>query len=188
MPRLFFILLAQAIPSTSKSTEEAKTLCDALPEYAGPIKGVCNHIVTNNPEIVWIVSGLIFLTIIVAAVAKLTGDLDKIIGFVRKYVGPTQRETPEAQQPRLRLQLIVILQTSVAKRLRFSLHQLVKIDLEREEQRQRVGQSSLPLVAEDPAPEPSLERPLNRELDPFRSDQPPEPIDPAQPTLVLCQG
>ena len=86
---------------------------------------------------------------------------------------------------RVRQQLIEVLQTRVEIRLKNSLHNLVKVDLNREEQRRQVGQSpQLSLVEEDPVSELMDEPLVNRE---WRSlgQQQTEVIPPAQPTLEL---
>ncbi|MEM9213676.1 MAG: hypothetical protein AAGD25_04955 [Cyanobacteria bacterium P01_F01_bin.150] len=88
-----------------------------------------------NSIIDWIVAGFTITAIVTATIAVWTGNLGKIIDFVHKYIAPAKSEITDEQRQRLRKQLIEVQQSIVAKRLRTSLHELVRIDLEREEQR-----------------------------------------------------
>ncbi|MGF1459429.1 MAG: NACHT domain-containing protein, partial [Leptolyngbyaceae cyanobacterium] len=92
----------------------------------------------SNPLVGWGMAIFAVVAVAVAAVAKLTGNLDNIIGFVGKY-RPKKRELTEADRDRLRRDLIDVVLGQVVKRLEDSLHHKIRLDLKRQEERQRVG-------------------------------------------------
>ena len=107
---------------------------------------------SQNPVIGWSIAGFTVLALATAAISNWTGNLDKIVEFIRKYFTPGKAYLPDEQLAKLRSQLLQIMQASVSQRLADSLHNLVRIDLHREEQRQRVGRPTLALVEEDRKP------------------------------------
>ena len=83
---------------------------------------------------------------------------------------PFQRSQPSTDQLKdIRRQLLKIVKKEVNRRLATSLHNLVKLDLYMEDQRQKVGNPKLELVPEDN--EPSFQS-VNRVLHP-KGDKPP---------------
>ncbi|MEL6320699.1 MAG: NACHT domain-containing protein, partial [Cyanobacteria bacterium J06626_14] len=97
----------------------------------------------NMPVVGWFIAAFTILVIATTAVATVTGNLDKIFGFFNAY-RPKKREFSEADYQRLRQQLIDVMLPQVVKRLEDSLHHKIRLDLKREEQRQRVGRRDLP--------------------------------------------
>lgn len=120
---------------------------------------------------------------VTAAVAAWTGNLDKIFGFVQKYLLPRKAEITEEQQQKLRGQLIEVVLKQVVKRLEDSLHHKIRMDLRREEQRQRVGRRDLPLVQVQDSPGNFIRRLYN----PFRSSTPPKEVSAEKSTLELFE-
>ncbi|WP_377965097.1 NACHT domain-containing protein [Almyronema epifaneia] len=92
----------------------------------------------------------------------------------------------------IRTKLLYRLQREVKTRLENSLHELVKIDLQMEDQRQRVGQPKLPLIAEDPEPPPQpqpFRSLMNRVLRRFKAPDPsPQTIAPTQRILSVFES
>lgn len=124
-------LLMQAgtalLPKTANQTNQ-------WPEWLNQIPGI---------DQVLVVFAVIAMAI--AAVAKLTGNLDKIFSFVAKYWSRTPTELSERQLRARRKDLLRQMETKVAKRLKDTLHNLpmhkpVRVDLERDEQPHQVGE------------------------------------------------
>ena len=86
------------------------------------------------------------VSVVLAAIAKVIDNLDKILSFKAKYLSRHEAEIPEPQLEYLRQQLLKQMKAEVAERLDNSLHNLVRIDLQKEEQRHQVGRPQLPLV------------------------------------------
>ncbi|NER85198.1 MAG: NACHT domain-containing protein, partial [Leptolyngbya sp. SIO1D8] len=90
----------------------------------------------------------------------------------------------EAQ--RIRIKLLRRLKNDINLRLKNSLHNLVKIDLQMEEQRQRVGQTSqLELIPEDTLE--SGHSPVNRVLQPLGAQETLETLEPAQRLFTVLE-
>ncbi|NER83174.1 MAG: hypothetical protein F6K42_27200, partial [Leptolyngbya sp. SIO1D8] len=90
----------------------------------------------------------------------------------------------EAQQ--IRIKLLRRLKNDINLRLETSLHKLVKIDLQMEEQRQRVGQHpQLELVPEDSLE--SAHSPVNRVFRPLGVPEASETLEPAQRLLTVLE-
>ena len=119
----------------------------------------------SNNIFAWVFWVFVVLAIGTAAVAKLTGNLQKIIDFVKGNLLRKPVEVSESQSNRLRKQLLTRLQSDTAIRRKNSLHNLIKIDLKMEEQRHRVGGNKLELAPIEP--EPKNDNPLNRILQIF---------------------
>lgn len=126
----------------------------------------------SNPMTGWGIAIFAVVAMIAAAVAKLTGNLDKIIGFVDKY-RPKKRELTAADLERLRRDLIDVVLGQVVKRLKDSLHHKIRLDLKRQEERQRVGQRDLPNVETDDSSAPVI----RREINPFATPSAPMPVE-----------
>ncbi|MGP1385865.1 MAG: NACHT domain-containing protein [Thainema sp.] len=126
---LWFWLLAQAASGNAPPSKQEQML-----EW-----------LSGNPTIGWGIAIFAVLAMAVAAVAKLTGNLDNIIGFLDKY-RPKKREITEEERQKLRRQLIDVVLRQVVKRLEDSLHHKIRMDLRYQEERQRVGRKDLPPV------------------------------------------
>lgn len=137
----------------------------------------------NNPMIGWGIAGFAVLAMATAAIAKWTGNLDKIIVFVQKYLSQKKPEITEAQRLKARQDLIEILLKQVVKRLEDSLHHKIRIDLRREEQLQRVGQGNLESVQEKEISENFLKRTFKQ----LKSSTPTEPVHPNKSTQELFE-
>ena len=110
------------------------------------------------PTWLWVV-----LSLSVVAFLVLIDIGDKLSGI---FGSPFQRSQPSTDQlERTRQQLLGIVKKEVNRRLATSLHELVKLDLYMEDQRQRVGSPQYKLVPEDPPKdlEPSFQA-VNRVL------------------------
>ena len=140
----------------------------------------------NNPITGWGMAIFAVVAMATAAITAWTGNLSKLIDFWRKYLPAKPKITDEDYQ-RLRQKLIGFQQTAVATRLEDSLHNQIRIDLERQEQRQRVGRAQATLVPEDPAPKRSFTNLLNRRWKLLNRSQSTEPLAPTQPTLDLFE-
>ena len=138
------------------------------------------------PGMGWALAVFVVATMVIAAIAKLTGNLDKIFSFFSKYSAKAKTELTEQELSILRRQLLKQMTTDVAGRLRASLHNLVRVDLEQEEQQYRVGQSKLPLVAaENKKNLPPFKDFMRRGLSVFKRNQDINPIAPAEETYNI---
>ena len=122
------------------------------------------------------------LAVAVAAVAKLTGNLDKIIEFFGKY-RPKRKEISEEQIQKLRQQLVDVILRQVVTRLEDSLHHKVRMDLRRQEEFQRVGRKDLPPVETSG----SSDVHIHREFNPFDSITFPKPVEQNVTTASLLE-
>jgi NACHT domain len=146
-------LLAQSRPDSVAESDKAALILRFL---------------IQNSIVGWIIGGFSVLTLTIAAITTLTGNLDKILEFFRKYFTSEVTELSERQLHNLRCDLLKIEQAIVNQRLKDSLHNLVKIDLDKEEQRQRVGRPPIRLGKEDPEPAKPLRNLINRSLEIFK--------------------
>ena len=105
----------------------------------------------------WGIAVFAVVAMAAAAIAKLTGNLDKIIGFVTKY-WPKKRELTAADRERLRRDLIDVVLGQVVKRLEDSLHHKIRLDLKRQEERQRVGRRDVSPFAQTTDRDAALQR------------------------------
>lgn len=131
----------------------------------------------SNPVIGWGIAGFAVVAMAVAAVAALTGNLDKIIGFFGKY-RPKQGKITDEQLRKLRQQLVEAELGQVIKRLEDSLHHKIRLDLKRKDERQRVGRRDLPAIEDDASPDPFIRRTINS----FASPSPPQHLEEDVPT------
>ena len=120
---------------------------DKLP--SPPIPPFLQEFFSNNPVFAWIFWLFTALAIGVAAVAAVTGNLQKIIDFSQKNILRKKSKFSKAELLKLRKQVLTRLKSDISIRRRNSLHELIKIDLKMEEQRQRVGGNTSDLVPED---------------------------------------
>lgn len=137
----------------------------------------------SNPMIAWGIALFAVLAMATAAIAKWTGNLEKIIGFSQKYLSRKKPEITEAQRQKARQDLIKILLKQVVKRLEDSLHHKIRIDLRREEQRQRVGQRNLPPVQDEEISENFIKRVFKR----VKGSTPTEPVSDRKSTQELFE-
>jgi hypothetical protein len=136
---------------------------------------------TNVPWIGWAFAGFLVFAVAAMAVAKLTGDLSKIIEFVKKYLLPSKQEITDAQCQTQLKQLNRIVLEEVTDRLNQSLHYKVQMDIDRELQMQRVGRSDVPSSS------PPVSRLIHRDFNPFETSAAPESVRDDLPTLELFQ-
>jgi len=136
---------------------------------------------TSNPVIGWSITVLAVFSMTATAVAKLTGNLDKICQFIDKY-RPKKRETVEQERERLREELIKVILGQVIQRLENSLHHKIRLDLKRQEERQRVGKPDLVTTEKSYSSESLIPRIFNS----FISSQS-EPRESHTSTAVLLE-
>ncbi|MEO0537703.1 MAG: NACHT domain-containing protein [Cyanobacteria bacterium P01_A01_bin.123] len=141
------------------------------------------NFLNQNPVIGWGMAGFAVIALATAAIAAWTGNLGKIIEFIRKYLVPTKAEITDEVRQKLRRQLIEVVLEQVVIRLDSSLHYKVRMDLKREEQRQRVGKRDLPPEPAELTPEPLIKRWLNT----FNTSTPSESAKVEQLTLGLFE-
>ncbi|MEL7331782.1 MAG: NACHT domain-containing protein, partial [Cyanobacteria bacterium J06560_2] len=141
--------------------------------------------VNQIPWLSWGIAGFAVFAVAIAAIAKLTGNLDKIISFFSKYFGKSGAEQVEQQAAYLRKQLLQQMKTDVALRLEDSLHNLVRVDLEQEEQRHQVGRKKESLVKAERKKFQPFKNLINRGLAVFRNNQDIEPVAPAEKTYNI---
>ena len=140
----------------------------------------------NIPMIGWGIAAFTVIAIATAKLAKWTVDLDKIIQFIQKYLFRKKPEITGAQRQKAREELIEILLKQVVKRLEDSLHHKIRIDLRREEQRQRVGKGNLALAQEEET-EQTPDNFIKRTFQRFLKSTPPEAISTNQSTQELFE-
>ncbi len=156
----------------------------ALPEEPDKITQLLEWL-NQLPGVAWGLAIFALIAMAVAAIAALTGNLDKIFSFRTKYLSRTDTELSEQQLENLRRQLLKQMKTDVARRLEDSLHNLVRVDLEQEEQRHRVGRQKEPLAAAErkqPLPFKDL---IQRSLSIFKNSQATKPVAPAEKTYSI---
>ena len=125
---------------------------------------------------------------VVAAVASHIVNLEKIfssINKIAKYISRRDTELSEKQLANLRKQLLQQIKTDVAGRLEDSLHSLVRVDLEQEEQRHQVGRRKAPLVEVERKKKQPFTNLIQRGLSVFKQDQAIEPVAPAEETYNI---
>ena len=103
----------------------------------------------DKPFFIWVVAIFGVISLVVASVAKLTENLQKIIDFFQKNLLRKKTEVSDGEKLKLRTQLLNRLQSDISIRQRNSLHKLIQIDLAKEEQRQKIGQPKTVLAPED---------------------------------------
>ena len=121
----------------------------------------------------------------VAAIAAVIVNLDKILSFRTKYLSRADAELSEQQLENLRQQLLKQLKTDVAKRLENSLHKLVRVDLEQEEQLHQVGLQKAPLAEVDRKQRLPFKDLIQRSLSIFKNSQASKPVAPAEKTYSI---
>ena len=117
----------------------------ALPEEPSQVDQLLKWI-NGIPGIGWGLAVFVVIAITAAAIAKFTGSLDKILSFKDKYFSKSPITLSEQQLENIRQQLLQQMKANVAGRLEDSLHNLIRVDLEQEEQRHQVGRRKEPLV------------------------------------------
>lgn len=127
--------------------------------FAAPlISERIQNVLCNQPFLVSLVAIFTVLSMVVTAVAaftgnlqKITDNLQKIIDFFKKNLTRKKAEVDEVELLKYRKQLLPILQSNILSRQKNSLHELIQIDIKKEEQRQQVGGSDYNLVPQDKA-------------------------------------
>ncbi|MEM9273953.1 MAG: NACHT domain-containing protein, partial [Cyanobacteria bacterium P01_F01_bin.143] len=113
--------------------------------------------------IFWLFTALALLT---TALVAFKENLQKLFDVPNIELLSKPVEVSESQSSKLRKQLLIRLQSDITIRRKDSLHNLIKIDLEMEEQRHRVGGRKTDLVPQ--APESENNNPLNRIFQVFK--------------------
>ena len=163
-----YSLVLPLILAASSSTSKA----DKLPSPQIPT--FLQDFFSNNPVFAWVFWLFTALAIGVAAVAALTGNLQKIIDFFKSNLLRKPVEVPEERLLKLRKKLLTTLQSDISIRRKDSLHNLIKIDLEMEEKRHRGGVKTEDLVPQEQEPKNPGQEPKNAEQEPENPEQEPE--------------
>ena len=131
-------------------------------------------------------STLVITAIAIAMIAALTVKLDNIFSFWNKYVRKAEVKLSEQTLSALRRNLLQQMKANVAQRLDYSLHNLIRIDLEQEEQRYQVGQRRQVLLAEaTPKSAQATHRLVQRELAVSNTSEQRKAIPPAEQTYKV---
>lgn len=169
------------------STILINTLAQAAPDASSP-PGKVSQIVEyfqQMPWLSWAIAGFVVFAMVVAAVAALTGNLDKIFSFALKYFSRAETALPEQQLLTLRAALLKQMKQDVAQRLEDSLHNLVSVDLAREEQQRQVGRRTDALVKIEPKPVRPLHSLIKRGFAVFKSNQETVPVPAGEQTYRI---
>ena len=137
------------------------------------------------PGMGWAIAGFLVFAMVVAAIAALTGNLDKILSFVLKYFGKVETALSEQQLLTLRAALLKRMKQDIAQRLEDSLHNLVRVDLAREEQRHQVGRRMDVLVKIEPKPVRPLYSLMKKGLAVFKNSQEIAPVPAGEQTYRI---
>ena len=157
----FFVITV--ILADSSSISKAEEIKEFLSEHFG-----------------WLIGIFVVVSLVVAAVAALTGNLQKIIDFYQKNLLRKKSEVSQEQLSKLRGQILIRLQSDVSIRRKNSLHNLIQIDLQLEEQRHQVGGKTLKLIP----PDPENNNLINRVFRNFnRGDRTSTKLKPTQKTI-----
>ncbi|MBE9101765.1 hypothetical protein [Vacuolonema iberomarrocanum] len=98
----------------------------------------------GNPYLGWGIAIFAVLAMATAAIANLTGNLDKIIEFIKKHLLPGKAKITDEQRQQLLKQLNNVVLKEVSDHLNKSLHHRIQMDLECKLQMQRVGRPNTP--------------------------------------------
>ncbi|WP_299488170.1 NACHT domain-containing protein [Acaryochloris sp. IP29b_bin.137] len=93
---------------------------------------------------------------LIAAIAKWTSKIEKIIKFAQKFLFRKKPKINIGYLKKVRAELIEILLKQADKRLEDSLHHRIQIDSRREEQQRQNGQGNSPLVQEEENEQPQV--------------------------------
>ncbi len=145
-----YSLISTLVLANSKTASEAEKSC-FLTSPLVPTN--IQNFFCDQPIFVWVVAIFTVLSIAAAAIAKFTGNLQKIIDFIKKNFTRKTVEVDDTELLKYRNQLLPRLQDEIRKRRENSLHELIQIDLEKEEQRKQLGGSAYNLVPQDEAEE-----------------------------------
>ena len=137
------------------------------------------------PGIGWAIAGFGIVALIIAAISKLTGNLDNIFSFLSKYFSRAEITLTEQELSTLRQNLLKQMTTDVALRLDDSLHNLVKADIEQEEQRHQVGRRKDSLIKTEPKRIQPLANLVSRGLAIFNTNRSIEPVAPTEKTYSI---
>ena len=154
----------------------------ALPDEPNKVTQVIEW-VNQLPGVAWGVAVFAVAALAVAAVAVLTGNLDKIFSFFSKYFGKAETKLSEEELSFLRQQLLKQMTTDVAQRLEDSLHNLVRVDFEQEEQRHQIGRPTDRLVEATPKRTRHFPNLIRRRLEIFRDNAGISSVAPAEKNI-----
>ena len=143
------------------------------------------ELLNKIPGVGWVIAGFIIFALAVGAVAALIGNLDKIFSFCTKCLSKTDVKLTEQELTISRQQLLKQMGTDVARRLDDSLHNLVRVDLEQEEQLRRVGRREDDLVNVRPKRTQPLRNLVNRGLAIFKNSAAIASVPPAEKTYSI---
>ncbi len=138
-----YSLLFTVVLADSSSVPEA----DKLP--SPPIPPFLQDFFSSNPVFAWVFWLFTAIAVGVAALAVFTGNLQKIIDFIKNNFSRTKVGVDDGKLLKFRKQLLNRLESDISIRQKNSLHKLIQIDLAKEEQRRQVGGSDTPLAPED---------------------------------------
>ena len=137
------------------------------------------------PGMSWAIAGFVLFALVVAAILALTGNLDKIFSFKAFRKANAEEASEQQQLIAIRRNLLQQMQTNVALRLENSLHNLVRVDLEQEEQRHRVGARKKAPLAKVEKQTPPFKDLIPRGLAVFRNGRGIEPVAPVETTYSI---
>ena len=152
---IFHSFVLAFILATTSSASEADTSCFLSSPLIHPS---VQEFFCNQPFFVWFIGIFTLISMGIAAVAALTGNLQNIIDFCQTNLLRKKAQVSEEKQLKLRKQLLDRLQSDILIRRENSLHNLIQIDLQREEQRHQVGGKTSKLIPQDT----ENSNPLNR--------------------------
>lgn len=146
--------LVTTIYSLVLADASSESIVDKLP--SPPIPPFLQEFFSSNPIFAWVFWLFCAFSIGVTAVAAFTGNLQKIIDNLQKildfFKNNFTRKTVEVNDTELlkyRNQLLLGLKSEILIRQKNSLHELIQIDIKKEEQRNQVGGSTFNLAPQD---------------------------------------
>ena len=157
----FVWFLAQAAENTTVASPE-----DQISQWVNAV-----------PILSWVLAILLLVGGVLQSVDSVR---DWSVRFFGKF-RPKKREINDKQRQKLRRQLIDVVLRQVVKRLEGSLHHKIRIDLKREEERQRVGRRDVPSVDNSD----SSDQFIRREFNPFDSQSFPALVNPNLSTYAF---
>ena len=142
---IYCLLSTLVLANSATASEEDKSCFLTSPLIPTDIQ----NFFCDKPVFVWLVAISTIISMAVAAVAVLTGNLQKIIDFFKNNFTRKIVEVDDAKLLKYRKQLLDRLESDILIRQKNSLHELVQIDLAKEERRRQVGGSAYNLVPPD---------------------------------------
>ncbi|MDJ0731743.1 MAG: NACHT domain-containing protein [Crocosphaera sp.] len=165
--------LAEAGFNLVQSSSGSDKFC--TPSFLEPL----NISIPCDSVLAWVLGVVTVIGTILAAITVFIGNVQKLLDFIKKNLIPAKSELSDSE---IRKRLLFQLNEDYSGRLRDSLHNLVKIDLQIEEQLERVGRSTPELIPED-SPQPNFLN-LNRVFRLFKTrDDSRTQLEPNQKTV-----